>query len=63
MLAEEFGDFPGVRFLEVSAFSTQVFRRFDDGFGHAFVGLLRTTDERKAFALGDPLVLVGIIQA
>jgi len=62
VLTQELGDFSGVRFLKVSAFSAQVFGRLDDGFGHPFVGLLGAPDERKAFALGDSLVLVGIIQ-
>lgn len=63
MLTQELSDFTGVGTLQILALAAEVFERFNYGFGHAFVGLLGTSDERKAFALGDALMLVGIIQA
>jgi hypothetical protein len=63
VLAQELGDFTGVGSLQIPALAAEVFDRLNYGFGHPFVGLLGTPDERKALTLGDALMLVGIIQA
>jgi hypothetical protein len=63
MLAQELGDFTGVGSLQIPALAAEVFDRLNYGFGHTFVGLLGTPDERKALTLGNAFMLVGIIQA
>lgn len=56
---EEFFFVHGVEGL---ALSVEGFEGFDDGFGHAVVGRLGTTDNGKLLRAGDAFVSVVIIE-
>jgi hypothetical protein len=63
MLAEELGEFLRAGVRDGATLPAEIFRRLDDRLGHALMGLLGATHQRKAFASRDTFLLVGGVQA
>lgn len=61
-LMQDLGELPSVHGLQMLVAFLEFFERFDDGFGHAFVGLLRAPDQGKFLTRGDAFMAVVIIQ-
>ncbi len=61
VFVNNFSEFLLLDLIERFAALIQGFEGFDDGFGHALVGLTGAAYDRKTICLGNPLVAVSVV--